>query len=455
MKKLLTALSFLGLLSLLIPLINMFPLPKKPQVRANNSEEFDAVAAIVEKKCIDCHSSAGKIPFYGRFPVVKNLIERDIDQGRARFFLDGKLEHNGELFTELDLARLEGVIYNNSMSPIRYRILHWDSGLTAHEKTTIKDWIYNFRKKRREKMGLSGTHLGEPIAPLVIDKNLDKEKIELGKLLFHDKRLSKDETISCASCHSLKKGGTDQSITSVGIRGQIGPINAPTVFNAVYNHRQFWDGRARDLEEQAGGPVTNPKEMGADWDEVLAKLDKDIHLQASFKKSYSDGISKQNILNAIAIFEQSLVTPNSRFDNFLYGKEDALSQKEKDGYQLFKQNCIACHAGTNVGGLSFEKMGMKKDYFGTRERPISDADFGLYNFTQDSFDKYKFKVPSLRNIALTYPYFHDGSAKNLEEAIALMADHQLAKKLTPLEIEQIAAFLKTLTGEYEGRLLDN
>lgn len=453
MKKILMILGFIGLLSLLLPLINMFPLPKNTQISEKDDGKFEGVRPILERKCLDCHSSTGKIPFYGNFPLVKNLIQKDIQEGMERFSFDGKLEQRGENFSELDLARLEGVLYNNSMSPIRYRIMHWDSGLTAHEKTRIKQWIYATREQRRKKMGLEGTHLGEPIAPITPPSELDNDKVQLGNLLFHDTRLSKDGTISCASCHSLKKGGTDQAISSTGIYGQVGPINAPTVFNAVYNHRQFWDGRAKDLEEQAGGPVTNPKEMGADWNEVLAKLNQDDELQLTFKKSYNDGITKQNILNAIATFEQSLVTPNSRFDNYLLGK-GTLAEQELSGYELFKANCISCHAGTNLGGLSFEKLGVKKDYFASRKRTTNDADFGLYNFTQNSVDKFKFKVPTLRNIAQTFPYFHDGSTKNLEEAVAIMAEHQIGKKFTPTQVQKIAAFLNTLTGEYEGRTLN-
>ncbi len=186
------------------------------------------------------------MPFYANFPFVKKLITADINLGMERFNLDGKLAHREE-FTELDLARLEGVLYNNSMSPLRYRILHWNSGLNQSEKDTIKKWIYEARRERRAKEGYISPHAGEPIAPLPNNIKLDAAKVALGQLMFHDTRLSGDETISCASCHSLKKGGTDQAVSSTGIKGQIGPINAPTVFNALYNHRQFWDGHIRTI----------------------------------------------------------------------------------------------------------------------------------------------------------------------------------------------------------------
>lgn len=447
MKKLWSLLTIAGVFLMLIPLINMLPGLPEPQGAALS----DAVK-IVHKKCMDCHSSQGKIPFYASFPFAKKLIETDIRLGIERFNLDGKLGNSA--FSELDLARLEGVLYSNSMSPMRYRILHWNSGLNSSEKDIIKKWIYQTRQERRAQEGIVGPRAGEPIAPLPKNVELDNAKVALGQLMFHDTRLSGDNTISCASCHSLKKGGTDQAVSSTGIRGQIGPINAPTVFNALYNHRQFWDGRAATLEEQAGGPVSNPLEMGADWDQVVIKLKNDKDLEQSFNKVYGNGISKQNILNAIATFEQSLVTPNSRFDNYLRGDEDALSLKEKKGYELFKNNCISCHAGPNLGGLSFEKLGVKNDYFATRKRVPNDADMGLFNFTKNTDDKHKFKVPTLRNIAQTHPYFHDGSAKSLEEAITLMSKHQIGKNFNAAEVDQIAAFLATLTGEYQGALLE-
>ncbi len=448
MKKLWSLVVLAGALLSLVLIVNM--LPSKD---LQNTTRLSAAATILQKKCMDCHSSQGKMPFYAKLPFAKKLIAADISLGIERFNLDAKLA-NSASFSELDLARLEGVLYSNTMSPLRYRILHWNSGLNQSEKNTIKKWIYHTREDRRAKEGLRGPRAGEPIAPLPQKIELDTAKVALGKRMFHDTRLSGDETISCASCHSLKKGGTDQAVSSTGIRGQIGPINAPTVFNALYNHRQFWDGRAATLEEQAGGPVTNPLEMGADWDHVLSRLQKDKDLESSFNKVYGDGISKKNILNAIAIFEQSLVTPNSRFDNYLRGDENALSSQEKKGYELFKTNCISCHAGPNLGGLSFEKLGVKNDYFATRKRVPNDADMGLFNFTKNSDDKHKFKVPTLRNIAQTHPYFHDGSATSLEEAIALMSKHQIGKNFNAAEVNEIASFLRSLTGEYDGHLLE-
>lgn len=440
---------------LFIPLINMTMSPpvSVEHLGGITNPSFKEAAIILQTKCADCHSSQSRLPFYAKIPFAQKLIARDIADGLARFNFDGKLAENGALFSDLDLARLEGVTYNSTMSPARYRILHWDRGFDKNAKNTVRKWVYDERARRRLALGITGPFAGEPFAPLKPPTDLSEDKVQLGKLLFHDTRLSGDDKISCATCHSLAKGGTDRAVSSTGIRAQVGPINAPTVFNAVYNHRQFWDGRAANLEEQAGGPVTNPMEMGADWNDVLAKLRKDNELVTKFNAAYSDGLTQKNILNAIATFEQSLVTPNSKFDRFLAGDNNAINETERRGYELFKVHCASCHAGPAMGGLSFEKLGVKKDYFATRGRKPLDADLGLYNVTKNIEDKHKFKVPTLRNIAQSYPYFHDGSAATLEEAIGIMATHQLAEKFSQAQINELASFLRTLTGEYEGKLL--
>lgn len=293
----------------------------------------------------------------------------------------------------------------------------------------------------------------EPIQPLEIPKDLNSKKVALGKLLFHDTRLSTDNTLSCASCHDLGKGGTDISDVSTGVNGILGPINSPTVFNSGFNFVQFWDGRAKTLEEQAEGPVHNPKEMGSNWKEVLAKLTKDDTYPGLFKELYPDGITGKNIANAIAEFERSLVTVNSRFDQYLKGKKDALTALEKQGYELFKgYGCVTCHNGPAMGGNSFQRYGLFEDYFKTKSE-ITEADLGVYNVTKNEADKHWFKVPSLRVAALTPPYFHDASAKTLEDAIKAMGYYQLGAKFTDDELKAISAFLKSVVGDYEGKPL--
>ncbi|QQR91957.1 MAG: cytochrome-c peroxidase [Myxococcales bacterium] len=273
------------------------------------------------------------------------------------------------------------------------------------------------------------------------------DKVLLGRSLYHDKRLSGDETIACVSCHSFDHGGSEALKTSTGIRKQKGPINAPTVLNSSLNFRQFWDGRAADLKEQALGPVTNPLEMGAKWEDVLPKLAKDKAYKDAFAKLYDGKVNKENVVDAIAEYESSLITP-SRFDKFLRGDKDAISQAEKDGYVKFKETgCISCHIGPGVGGTMYQKMGLVKDYFKARGGELSEADMGRYNVTKNEADKHFFKVPLLRNIELTPPYFHDGSVATLEEAVTIMARHQLGKELSEKDVASIVTFLKTLTGE--------
>lgn len=290
----------------------------------------------------------------------------------------------------------------------------------------------------------------EPISPLPLAIKLDPARVALGMRLFHDPRLSADNTVACSDCHGLDHGGSDHVAHSRGIGGAEGAINAPTVFNSAFNFRQFWDGRAATLEDQIDGPVNNPVEMGSSWPQVTAKLARDVDYAGEFAAIYRDGVTAANIKNALATFERSLYTPNSRFDRYLRGDKAALNGNEQAGYQLFKAiGCVSCHQGMNVGGNLYEKMGVMEEYFGTRDA-VTRADLGRYNRTGIEEQRFEFKVPSLRNVALTAPYFHNGSAATLEEAVRLMAKHQLGLQLGEAEQRLIADFLRTLTGEYQG-----
>lgn len=292
----------------------------------------------------------------------------------------------------------------------------------------------------------------EPILPLPPVPPLMPEKVALGKMLFHDPRLSHDDTISCASCHDLNKGGTDRSRFSVGINGAVGDINAPTVFNAGLNVAQFWDGRAKSLEEQAAGPIHNPAEMGSSWEEVTAKLREDEKYQALFQRVYESGITPANITEAIAAFERSLATPNARFDRHLRGEKGAISGDEHEGYRRFvSHGCVSCHQGAAVGGNMFQRFGVMSDYF--KGRPLIKADQGRFNFTGLEEDRHVFKVPGLRNVAETPPYFHDGSARTLSDAVRIMGKYQLGKELSGEDVRLIVAFLRTLSGEWQGQAL--
>ena len=275
---------------------------------------------------------------------------------------------------------------------------------------------------------------------------LDQQSVELGKRLFSDPRLSRDNSISCASCHDLDKGGDDGLQHSIGIDGQKGDINAPTIFNSAYNFRLFWDGRANTLEEQVSGPVHHPKEMGSSWAEILKKLKQDKALVKDFAAVFDKGLTSENIESVIAEFQRSLITP-SRFDRYLKGDETAITENELQGYKKFKSyGCVACHQGVNIGGNMFQKFGVMGDYFEGAEAPDT-VDLGRFNVTGREADKHVFKVPSLRNIALTAPYFHNGTVKTLPEAVDVMFKFQLGRPAPDEDRALIVTFLKALTGE--------
>ena len=220
----------------------------------------------------------------------------------------------------------------------------------------------------------------------------------------------------------------------------------------MYNLAQFWDGRAIDLQAQAAGPVANPGEMGTQWDTVVEKLKRVPDYSNAFASLYpQQGLSKETVTEAIATFEQSLVTSNSLFDQYLRGNNNALTSNEKAGYELFKVNCASCHSGPALGGLSFEKMGVKQNYFMLRGDQLTETDQGRFNVTKNEKDRHFFKVPVLRNIEFTSPYFHDGSISNLADAVKIMAKVQRNKNLTEVETNNLVEFLKTLTGEYNDK----
>jgi cytochrome c peroxidase len=283
----------------------------------------------------------------------------------------------------------------------------------------------------------------EPIEPIKPVQNINLAQVELGKKLYFDPRLSKSGFISCNSCHNLSMGGSDNLKTSIGHNWAKGPINAPTVLNSSLNLAQFWDGRAKDLKEQAGGPIANPGEMAFTHTLAIDVLESIPAYVNEFKMVFGkDKIDIDMVTQAIAEFEKTLVTPNSRFDQWLMGDKDALTKDEYEGYKLFKSSgCTACHNGEAIGGNSFQKMGLVQPY-----EAKSPAE-GLSAVTGKDADRFKFKVPTLRNVELTYPYFHDGEAETLTEAVQVMGRLQLGKNFTGKENELIVAFLKTLTGD--------
>ncbi len=422
--------------------------------RSDGVPEWKAAAAVLGKKCVHCHALKAKRPFYASLPVARGMVNEDTKAALAIFNAPQELYRKGKGMapvSEAALAKLEHAIAESSMPPTRYVMLHWNHRLSSADRAALKRFIRAARAKYFATPGTAKAHALGPLQPLPEKLSLNAAKVALGQQLFVDKRLSGDGSVSCETCHGLDKGGTDRLRVSKGIRGQMGPINSPTVYNSAYQIAQFWDGRAATLEEQAAGPVENPLEMGAKWKNVVERLRKDEALLAAMKKVYPDGITAKNVQNAIAEFERSLVTP-SRLDRYLRGDAKALSAKERAGLEAFvKRGCAMCHVGKGLGGQSYEKMGLYESYFSGRK--ITDADLGRYNVTKRARDRHRFKVPILRNVAITPPYFHDGSTSDLAKAVSIMASHQVHGGVPAGDREAIVVFLKSLTGMYRGKLL--
>lgn len=278
----------------------------------------------------------------------------------------------------------------------------------------------------------SSAAIGQPISPVLPAPPLDPAQLELGRRLFADVRLSHDRSVACATCHDLRRGGTDGLPQSVGAHGRKERLNTPTVFNSALGFRQLWDGRAGTVEEAVDDMLESA--MGGDSELLADRLTGDAEYRAQFSSAFPEdasAINYKNIRDALSVFLRSLSTPHSRFDRYLAGEQQVLSDVEVAGYRLFiNQGCVRCHQGVGVGGNLFHHLG----------GPRRNAEL--------------FKVPSLRNVALTAPYFHDGSAATLEEAIDATVIRQIGRTLSPRDRDAIASFLRTLTGEYEGRHLE-
>lgn len=425
---------------------------------ADLPRERQALAILDDGQCLMCHSENPDLPFYATLPVAKGLIRQDMTLGYKHTDLTGVYDalQKGEKVDEATLAKIERVIDKGTMPMARFSLMHWGSAITGKKATIMREWIKEHRAQHYSTRLAHSAFAFEPVQPVMDSLPVDPAKVALGEKLFHDPRFSADNSVSCASCHGLNTGGVDNKQYSEGVEGKLGGVNAPTVYNAALNFVQFWDGRAATLAAQAGGPPMNPVEMAsASWDEIIAKLAQDKELTAEFTAVYPDGYSGDNLTDAIAEFEKTLLTPNSRFDQYLKGDEKALTAQEIKGYELFKANdCATCHVGINLGGQSYELMGLKADYFADRGLEMTEEDNGRYKETKAERDRHRFKTPGLRNVALTAPYLHDGTAKTLEEAVDAMAVYQVGKPLSTADRDDIVAFLKTLTGEYKGQPLD-
>lgn len=428
------------------------------RVPSDDLPQYERVYRIFEEGgCLSCHSSDPELPFYAELPVAGKIVMKDIDSGHRAYDITAfmnALKVDGS-FNPVDLAKIEKVVIDDRMPMPKYYLVHWGSSLTKAKREIVLDWI------RNERISMYGDDLpadraAEPVRPIPAVENEDlSEEAELGKALFHDARLSADNSVSCATCHDLTTAGVDNHQYSHGVNGQLGGVNAPTVFNSVYNFVQFWDGRAVTLAEQAAGPPLNPVEMASkSFDEIIAKLKADKEFSDRFDKVYGSrgGLNQENITAAIEAFERTLVTPDSRFDKWLRGDDSAITAEELEGYEAFKKyDCATCHVGPNLGGQSYELMGLRKHYFADRGLELTEEDYGRYKQTKTERDRHRFKVPGLRNVEHTWPYYHDGTREHLEDAVRDMGTYQSGVELTDAEVKSITAFLKTLTGEYGGK----
>ena len=403
--------------------------------------------------CLSCHSADPELPFYAKMPLAGDIVMADIDSGYRAFDMSKFMDavKVGSDVNPIDLAKVEKVVLDDRMPMPKYYLVHWGSSLTKAERDIVLDWVHGVRTSMYDD-GLEGARANEPVRPIDLSLDYDPAKAALGFALFHDPRLSVDNTVSCASCHQLENAGVDNHQYSHGVDDQLGGVNAPTVYNAVYNFVQFWDGRAQTLAAQAAGPPLNPVEMASEsFDQIIAKLQADKDFARAFVKVYPDGITEANITDAIEQFERTLITPDSAFDKWLRGDDSAITAQELEGYELFKKyDCATCHAGPNLGGLSYELMGLRRHYFAERGLELTHEDNGRFKETGLERDRHRFKVPGLRNVEHTWPYYHDGTRETLKEAVRDMGLYQSGVELTEAEVAAITAFLNTLTGEYNG-----
>jgi cytochrome c peroxidase len=354
---------------------------------------------------------------------------------------------NDSIIDEVTLAKIEyATITQHDMPPKSYYLLHWGSSINSVKKKILEEWVITNRKLLYPNAVVSENFNNEPVRPVPESVPTDLHKTELGRKLFFDERLSTDNSLSCNTCHTIAKGGVDNKQYSQGINKTLSEVNTPTVFKACLNFRQFWDGRASDLYSQLNEHLLDPSIMGnSSFKEIIKKLNEDNNLKDDFRKIYDEGITQTTVVETIVEFEKTLVMPDNRFDKYLKGSIKAISEAELIGYNIFKSNgCATCHSGIALGGQSTEKLGIYRDYFKDRGWKINGKDSGLYNQTFKEHDKYRFKVPALRNATLTKPYFHDGSQQTLFEAVGCMGKYQCNKKTTNEETKAIILFLNTL-----------
>lgn len=459
----------LGILAALVVLAGAY-IATSMSGRAITAEaaEDKFVQVIENNGCLVCHSSEPESVWYESIPGVSGMTETDKENAYKFIDLQAVVDQvkAGEEVDAAKVSMIEQATKNNSMPLTSYATAHPGSSLNGEEQGILLDWVKATRTAQVQAfadtygMNLSEDELEKAVAEPVMalpdpGHNVNMEMAMLGLDLYHDTRLSGDNTLACASCHQLSHGGEDGTAHARGITGSLGGVSAPTVYNSVFNVLQFWDGRADDLPAQAAGPPTNPIEMGSEtWQEIEDRLKEDPKMVERFDKVFGpNSITEENITTAIAEFEKLLITPDSPFDKYLKGDESAISADAAAGYDLFKKYyCATCHTGASLGGQSFERLGTVTDaavYFEERGYEAFDGDDGRFAQTKDENDRYRYKVPNLRNIALTDPYFHDGSQLSLQQAVRSMFKYQTTHEPTDDEVNKIVEFLNTLTGENE------
>jgi len=409
----------------------------------------EQVASVLEQNgCFQCHSNSGVRPFYASFPVIGEQMDAHITHG-TRFVELEEASKDLANVSEVTLAMIEDAVMKDNMPLMEYKMIHWGTGFNKEEKSLLTQWIMDVRSARFATGLASDEYKNDPLQALPCCIPTDSAKVALGQKMYNDTRISLDNTLSCATCHILKDGGADSrgTRTSEGINGQFGGINAPTVYNAYYNVKQFWNGRAADLQMQAAGPPANPIEMGDQtWEQIVERLSQDAALVAEFNAIYPEGLTEGTVTNAIAEYEKTLTNPNTKLDKYLKGDANAFNDNEKAGYQAFLDNsCQTCHVGKTLGGQSFEFLGIFEDYFAARDSEIAynADDDGLKGFTGNEGDLHRFKVPNLRLISKTAPYFHDGSMATVEDAVRAMFRFQYGKTADETTVNNISEFLKS------------
>lgn len=411
-----------------------------------------AADKVLEMKCAACHAQDASYSRVMNF-FSFGLMADHVDGAKRAFVIPGDAQHRSG---NVDYLKMDYVLRTRRMPPASYSAVHLGSRLTPVDVAIL-------RNKYKEKGAIARSFAPIQPAPQPAS-HMEAARIYLGYLLYHDGRLSTTNKVSCASCHDLTRGGTDNLAKSEGVPGpdglpQLGGVNAPTTFNAAGNIRQFWDGRAADLKEQAGGPPLNPVEMGftcvADWDIIIHKLSRDPQIVALFAYVFGDhGITADTITTAIAAYEQTLVTPDSAFDLYLKGDDDAMTVSQKKGMKAFVElGCATCHSGPTLGGISFEYINTHADFRAlATPADYKEGAYGLRDFTKKEEHKDMFRVPTLRNVALTAPYFHTGSVNSLQDAVRIMLKTQNGAGVSDdATVKDITRFLEAQTGKLYGK----